>query len=531
MGPVTVLAEDDHAQCQRGARWCRRGELVPPRSRTGESLGIEATLWDAANKLRGNMDPGEYKHVALGLIFLKYVSDAFVERRHALASELRDPSSDKYLEDTSEHEEVLEDRDEYTAHAVFWVPVEARWDHIQAAAKQPDIGRRIDAAMDGIERENSALLGVLPKSFSRQELDVRRLGELVDLIGGIGLGSPEQRQGDVLGRVYEYFLGQFAAWEGKGGGEFYTPRSVVRLLVEILEPYNGRVYDPACGSGGMFVQAEAFVLAHGGSRDAISIFGQESNATTWRIAQMNLALRGIDANLGPEWGDTFHDDKHPDLRADFILANPPFNISDWGGERLREDKRWAYGSPPAGNANYGWLQHVIAKLTPRGHAGVVLANGSMSSVTNGEDVIRKALVDNDLIECMVALPGQLFFNTGIPACLWFLARDKGGDISRGQRDRHGETLFIDARTLGSLVTRVHRELSADEVGRIADAFKRWRRGDSYEDEKGFSASVQLADIAAHKYNLTPGRYVGSADNEIEQLPLEERVAALNLHLT
>jgi len=421
---------------------------VPPRSKASESLGIEATLWDAANKLRGNMDSAEYKHVALGLIFLKYVSDAFGEQRDLLDKTLNDPDSPEYVDDETDRQEILESRDEYLGAGVFWVPSEARWDGptgIQAGAKQPDIGRRIDAAMDAIERENPSLRGVLPKNYARQELDVRRLGELVDLISGIGLGTAEQRKGDVLGRVYEYFLGQFAANEGKGGGEFYTPRSVVRLLVEMLEPYEGRVYDPCCGSGGMFVQAEDFVLAHGGNKDAISVYGQESNATTWRIAKMNLALRGIEANLGAEWGDTFHDDKHPDLRADFILANPPFNISDWGGEQRRDDPRWAYGVPPATNANYGWLQHMLSRLAPHGRAGIVLANGSLTTTANGEGDIRRQLVEGDAVECIVALPSQLFYSTGIPVCLWILTRSKAGHD--GLRARHGETLFIDARRL------------------------------------------------------------------------------------
>ncbi len=488
---------------------------MPPRSKASESLGIEATLWNAANTLRGNMDSSEYKHVVLGLIFAKYVSDAFTERRESLRADLSDPTSDKYLDDPTEHEEVLEDRDEYLGQAVFWVPAEARWDGIQAAAKQSDIGRRIDNAMDAIERENPSLRGVLPKNYSRQELDVRRLGELVDLIGSIGLGTAQHRDSDVLGRVYEYFLGQFAASEGKGGGEFYTPRSVVRLLVEMLEPFKGRVYDPCCGSGGMFVQAEQFVIAHGGKRDAISVFGQESNPTTWRIAKMNLALRGIDANLGPEWGDSFHDDKHPDLRADFILANPPFNISDWGGERLREDKRWAYGLPPTSNANYAWLQHMVSKLAPLGSAGVVLANGSMSSTTNGEGEIRKALIEADVVECMIALPPQLFYSTGIPVCLWFLTRDK--TARRARRDRRGQVLFIDARQLGHMVSRVHRELSVEDLRLVADTFHAWRGEPDlpdYQDTPGFCASASTAAIREAAYALTPGRYIAQADREV-----------------
>ncbi len=489
---------------------------MPPRSKPTQSLGIEGTLWDAANKLRGNMDSAEYKHVALGLIFLKYVSDAFAEQWNLLETTLADPASPDYINDEADRQEVLENRDEYLGAGVFWVPAEARWDGargIQAGAKQADIGRRIDAAMDAIERENASLRGVLPKNYSRQELDVRRLGELVDLISGIGLGTAEQRKGDVLGRVYEYFLGQFAASEGKGGGEFYTPRSVVRLLVEMLQPYKGRVYDPACGSGGMFVQAEDFVLAHGGNRDAISVYGQESNPTTWRIAKMNLALRGIEANLGPEWGDTFHDDKHQDLRADFILANPPFNISDWGSEQRRDDPRWKFGTPPASNANYAWLQHIVSKLSPNGVAGVVLANGSMSSNSSGEGEIRRGLVDADSVECMVVLPTQLFFSTGIPVCLWLLAQDKSGQAD-GRRDRRSEVLFIDAREMGTMTTRVHRELTEQDIAEIAATFQAWRSPDGeYKDRPGFSASASIATIAEHRYLLTPGLYTGAADDE------------------
>ncbi len=505
---------------------------MPPRSKATQSLGIEATLWDAANKLRGNMDSAEYKHVALGLIFLKYVSDAFAEQRTALEQSLSDPSGDDYIEDEADRQDILESRDEYLGAGVFWVPAEARWDGpdgIQAGAKQADIGRRIDAAMDAIERENPSLRGVLPKNYSRQELDIRRLGELVDLIGGIGLGTAEQRKGDVLGRVYEYFLGQFAANEGKGGGEFYTPRSVVRLLVEMLEPYKGRVYDPCCGSGGMFVQAEDFVLAHGGNKDAISVYGQESNATTWRIAKMNLALRGIEANLGPEWGDTFHDDKHPDLRADFVLANPPFNISDWGGDQRRDDARWVYGVPPVGNANFAWLQHIVSKLAPQGVAGVVLANGSMSTNNSGEGDVRAALLEADLVECMIALPAQLFYSTGIPVCLWFLNRDKSPGGARAWRDRRHEVLFIDARSVGKMTTRVHREFTTEDIQKIAGTYHAWRgepgAGD-YIDIPGFCSSASLAEVRKHDYVLTPGRYVGSEASTTFDGDAAERLAAL-----
>src|SRR5436309_325276 len=375
----------------------------------GASLGFEAKLWQAADKLRGQMDAAEYKHVVLGLIFLKYVSDAFEERHQAI---------------TKESQADPEDRDEYAAESVFWVPKPARWPYLQANAKQPTIGKLVDDAMEAIERENPSLKGVLPKDYARPSLDKQRLGELIDLVGTIGLGDKENRSRDILGRVYEYFLGQFASAEGKKGGEFYTPRSVVRLLVEMIEPYKGRVYDPCCGSSGMFVQSEEFIRQHGGRIGDISIFGQESNPTTWKLAKMNLAIRGIEANLGPHHADTFHNDLHPDLRSDFILANPAFNMSDWGGERLREDARWKYGAPPVGNANFAWVQHIVHHLAPGGIAGFVLANGSMSSNQSNEGEIRKNIIEADLVDCMIALPPQLFYNTAIPACLWFLAKTK-----------------------------------------------------------------------------------------------------------
>src|SRR5213080_3401479 len=436
----------------------------------GANLGFEQKLWAAADKLRGHMDAAEYKHVVLGLIFLKYISDAFQERYEALkADKLADP----------------EDRDEYTAENVFWVPKEARWGHIQGKGKQTTIGKVIDDAMVAIEKENPSLKGVLPKDYNRPALDKQRLGELIDLIGSIGLGDKDSRSKDILGRVYEYFLGQFASAEGKKGGEFYTPRSVVRLLVEMIEPYKGRVYDPCCGSSGMLVQSEEFIREHGGRIGDISIYGQESNHTTWKLAKMNLAIRGIEANLGPHHADTFHNDLHPDLKADFILANPPFNMSDWGGNRLREDVRWKYGAPPVGNANFAWVQHMIHHLAPTGLAGFVLANGSISSNSSGEGDIRKAIIEADLVDCMVALPGQLFYSTQIPVCLWFLARDK----KNGRfRDRRGTTLFIDARKVGSMVDRVHRELTDDDLAKIAGTYHAWR-GDKdagdYADVPGF----------------------------------------------
>lgn len=496
--------------------------------RNGEPLGFEDTLWKAADKLRGSMDASEYKHVVLGLIFLKYIDDSFSERRQQLGADL----AAEGLEGET-LAELLESRDEYVAEGVFWVPPEARWDHLQAQAKQPEIGKLIDNAMDQVEVDNPSLRGVLPKTYSRPALDQRRLGELVDLIAGVGVGSSEHRERDVLGRVYEYFIGRFASAEGKGGGEFYTPRSVVKLLVEMIEPYRGRVYDPCFGSGGMFVQSENFVEAHGGKRNDISIFGEELNDTTWRLGKMNLAIRGIEADLGPRWGDSFHDDLHPDLKADYILANPPFNISDWGGDRLRDDPRWAYGTPPVSNANYAWLQHMAYHLSPRGVAGIVLANGSLSSQQSGEGQIRQAMVERDLVECIVALPGQLFYSTQIPASLWFLNRDKANGHSRPGtktwRDRRGEVLFIDARKLGMMVDRTHRELSEDDVAHIAATYHSWRAEPgtgTYQDVPGFCASATVTEISGHRFVLTPGRYVGAEEPEDDGEPAAEKIGRL-----
>jgi type I restriction enzyme M protein len=478
----------------------------------GANLGFEEKLWLAADKLRGQVDAAEYKHIVLGLVFLKYISDAFEEQHRRLEA---DPYAD------------AEDPDEYLAEGIFWVPEPARWSRLQAQAKLPTIRTALDEAMAAIEAANpKSLKGVLPKDYARSSVDPTRIGELIDLIGTVGLGDEASRSQDILGRVYEYFLGRFASAEGKGGGEFYTPRSVVRLLVEMLEPYQGRVYDPCCGSGGMFVQSEEFIQAHGGRRDAISIFGQESNATTWRLCKMNLAIRGIEVNLGDAPADTFHADKHKDLRADFILANPPFNVSDWGGERLREDARWQYGTPPVGNANFAWVQHIIARLAPTGHAGFVLANGSMSSNTSGEGDIRRAIVEADLVDCMVALPPQLFYSTGIPACLWFLSRNKA---TGPYRDRRKETLFIDARKLGHLVDRTHRELTDEEIARIAQTYHAWRGeadAGEYTDIPGFCKSATTDEIASHGYVLTPGRYVGAEEIEDDDEPFEEKMARL-----
>ena len=500
------------------------------------NLGFEEKLWAAADKMRGHMDAAEYKHVALGLIFLKHISDSFEERHRYLLDEAKNPRSSLYVKEEAARYRVAEDRDEYLAENVFWVPRLARWLNLQNNAKQANIGQLIDDAMDAIEKENPRLKGVLPKNYGRPDLDKQRLGELIDLIGTITLGGSEAQSKDILGRVYEYFLGRFAAAEGKGGGEFYTPRCVVRLLVSMIEPYKGRVYDPCCGSGGMFVQSEEFVQAHGGGRDDIAIYGQESNPTTWRLCSMNLAIRGIDGNLGPHHGDSFHNDLHKDLKADYILANPPFNISDWGGERLREDVRWKYGVPPAGNANFGWVQHIIHHLAPNGIAGFVLANGSMSSMTGGEGEIRKSLVEADLVDCMIALPGQLFYTTPIPVCLWFLARNKSnGKGVKGQllRDRRGETLFIDARKMGTLIDRVHRDLTAEDIERIARTYHAWRGekdAGKYKDEAGFCKSATTEEIRQHSHVLTPGRYVGAADVEDDDEPFGRKMKRLTATL-
>ncbi len=492
------------------------------KNNNGDTLDFRAKLWTMADKLRNNMDAAEYKHVVLGLLFLKYISDAFEEKHQALLAEA-DKGADP------------EDRDEYLADNIFWVPKEARWSFLQGKAKQPEIGKLIDDAMVAIERDNKSLKGVLPKTYARPALDKRRLGELIDVVGTIGLGGAENRSKDMLGRVYEYFLSEFASAEGKKGGQFYTPRSVVQTLVTMLAPYRGRVLDPACGSGGMFVQSERFIEAHGGRIGDISIYGQESNPTTWRLAKMNLAIRGIDANLGPQWGDSFHRDYHKDLKADYVLANPPFNDSDWGGERLRDDVRWAYGVPPVSNANFAWVQHFIHHLSPKGTAGFVLANGSMSSQSSGEGEIRKSLVEADLVDCIVALPGQLFYSTQIPVCLWFVTRDKrNGKGLEGKklRDRRGKTLFIDARKLGTLVDRVHRDLSQEDIDKIAGAYHKWRGdGDGdYADVPGFCKEASTEEIAKHDFVLTPGRYVGAEAVEDDGVPFEDKMAALTVEL-
>ena len=493
------------------------GKKAAGAGKNGATVGYEAQLWQMADALRGSMDAGEYKHVVLGLIFLKYISDAFEEQHARLVA---DPGAD------------AEDPDEYRAFSIFWVPPEARWSNLKAQAKQPNIGKVVDDAMANIERDNTSLKGVLPKDYARPGLDKTRLGQLIDLISNIRVGDEEARAKDVLGRVYEYFLSQFASKEGKKGGEFYTPRSVVRLLVEMLEPYRGRVYDPCCGSSGMFVQSVEFIRAHsngngngGKARADISIYGQESNYTTWRLAKMNLAIRGIDSGQIAQ-GDTFHNDRHPDLKADFILANPPFNISDWGGERLTGDRRWQYGVPPKGNANFAWVQHIAYHLAPAGVAGFVLANGSMSSNQSGEGEIRKNLIEADLVDCMVAMSGQLFYSTQIPVCLWFLARDRRNGKFR---DRRGEVLFIDARKLGRLVDRTHRELADEDIAKIAGTYHAWRgekEAGEYADVPGFCRAAPLEEIRKHGHVLTPGRYVGAAAQEDDGEPFEGKMRRL-----
>jgi type I restriction enzyme M protein len=525
--------------------------MAKTKATTAANLGFEDKLWAAADKLRGNMDAAEYKHVVLGLIFLKYISDAFMEKFTALQNDkLADP----------------EDKDEYLADNIFWVPPEARWSYLQKNAKRPEIGTLVDDAMAAIERDNRVLKGVLPKDYARPALDKARLGEIIDLIATIGLGDEKSRQQDILGRVYEYFLAKFAAAEGKLGGQFYTAQCVVRLLVEMLEPYKGRVFDPCCGSGGMFVQAAKFVQAHASSNGngkkakvspsvqrEISIYGQESNYTTWRLALMNLAIRGIDAKI--EWGDSFQDDKHKGLKADYIIANPPFNMEDWGYSKVKSDVRWKrfdqpsgnaqFSLPPGGerkqkdgsfvhvdggNANYAWILHFLHHLAPHGTAGFVLANGSLTSNTSGEGDIRKAIIEADMLDCIVALPGQLFYTTPIPVCLWFLTRNKGADKERGFRARHGETLFVDARKMGVLTDRTHRELAEDDIAEIANTYHAWRGekdAGKYEDVAAFCKSAALKDIEAHSHVLTPGRYVGAEEIEDDGIPFEERMVELS----
>ena len=480
-----------------------------------ENNELEKTLFAAADKLRNNMDAAEYKHVVLGLIFLKYISDAF------------NTLHEKLVQGEGEFEGAdPEDIDEYKAKNVFFVPEEARWQFLLNKARQPEIGKYIDDAMDAIERLNPSLRGVLPKIYADRDLNKQSLGDLIDLIGNIGFSKTAHPSQDLLGRVYEYFLGQFADQEGKRGGQFYTPRHVVQLLVELIEPFQGRVYDGCCGSGGMFVQSERFVREHQGNVRNLSIFGQESNPTTLRLARMNLAIRGIDAKL--ELGDTFLDDRHPDLKADFILANPPFNVSDWNGELLRQDGRWQYGIPPVGNANYAWLQQFAYKLSPSGTAAVVMANGSMNSNTSGEGDIRRSMIEGGIVDCMVALPGQLFYNTMIPVCLWILARDR---TNHKFRDRSGEILFIDARNLGSMITRRNKIMTGEDIAKIAGTYHAWRgEGGVYEDTPGFCKTATLEEVRQNGYVLMPGRYVGAEEAEDDGVPFEEKMADLTEQL-
>lgn len=473
------------------------------------NVGFEEQLWQAADKLRSNMDAAEYKHVVLGLIFLKYVSDSFKEKYEMLKAE-------GYGDE--------EDRDEYIAENIFWVPKEARWENIKAHATSTDIGEIIDKAMETIEKENDILKGILTKNYSRRELDKTRLGELVTIFTNIDVGTTVAQERDVLGRVYEYFLGKFASAEGKLGGEFYTPSCIVRTLVEMIEPFEGQIFDPACGSGGMFCQSARFVKEHQGNIRDISIFGQESNPTTWKLAKMNLAIRGLEANIGKHNADSFHDDQHKALKANYILANPPFNISDWGGERIHDDVRWKYGTPPTGNANYAWLQHMIHHLNPIGGvAGTVLANGSLSTNTSNEGVIRKNMITDDVVECIVSMPGQLFYSTGIPVSLWIMRKGK----SNGAK---GKILFIDARNLGYMVDRKLRELSEDDIQKIASTYQNWRHENNYEDIQGFCKSATLEEVAAQDYILTPGRYVGIEEQEEDGEPFEEKMTRLSSEL-
>lgn len=517
-GLVVILQynHDSDAGEMQSALHSIGGHMARPRKDSAANVGFEAELWKAADALRGSMDSGEYKHVVLGLLFLKYISDAF-EEQHALLEADRDKGADP------------EDPDEYRAINTFWVPKDARWSLLKANAKQPTIGQMVDEAMTAIERDNPSLKGVLPKDYARPGLDKTRLGQLVDMVSNIAVGDRASRSKDVLGRTYEYFLSQFASAEGKKGGEFYTPQCIVRLLVQMLAPYKGRVYDPCCGSGGMFVQSEKFIEEHGGRIGDISVWGQESNYTTWRLAKMNLAIRGIDANIAH--GDTFHNDGHPDLKADYVLANPPFNDSDWNGDLLKEDKRWTCGVPPKGNANFAWVQHFISHLAPTGTAGFVLANGSMSSSQSGEGEIRKSIVEADLVDCMVALPGQLFYSTQIPVCLWFVSRDKHNNRFR---DRKGEILFIDARQMGSMVDRTHREMTADDIAKITEIYHLWRQDPhlegEYEDIAGFCKSVEISEIREHGYVLTPGRYIGAPDTEEDAEPFDEKMQRLTTAL-
>lgn len=476
-----------------------------------KELSIEDKLWQTADALRGSMDASEYRNVVLGLIFLKYVSDSFEEKRSEILK--------------SDFPEDAEDPDMYLSENIFWVPKEARWSLIKNEAKTPQIGEIIDKAMEAIERENDAMKGVLSKNYASPDLDKSRLGQVVDLISQIDVGSKDAQGTDVLGRVYEYFLQQFASKEGKHGGEFYTPRSIVRTLVEMIEPYKGRIYDPAAGSGGMFVQSEEFIKEHQGIISDLSVYGQEYNPTTWKLAKMNLAIRGIDNDFGSHQADTFTNDLHKGMRFDYILANPPFNVKNWNGEKLREDSRWKYGVPPVNNANYAWIEHIISKLAPDGKAGFVLANGSLSTSNKEELAIRKAIIDDDKIDAIVAMPEKMFYSTGIPVSLWFIDMNKE---SSDERKRTGETLFIDARNMGEMADRTHREFSKEDIQKIADTYHNYRgtTENEYKDVAGYSKVATIEEIAKNDYVLTPGRYVGLAERKDDGEPYEVKMKRL-----
>ena len=494
---------------------------MPKKSNT-KKVDFKETLWKSADKLRNQMDAAEYKHIVLGLIFLKYISDTFDIQKNKIKQMVSDPKSDLFIsEDPKVYEKELEDRDYYTKDNVFWVPQKARWEKIRAQAKQPDIGSIIDKSMVEIENENKSLQGKLDKRFGRTQLEAGKLGELIDLISKIGF-TDEQKASDLLGEVYEYFLGQFATAEGKKGGQFYTPGHIVKTLVAVLSPHKGRIYDPCCGSGGMFVQSEEFVKSHGGKIDDVSIYGQESNPTTWRLAAMNLAIRGLAVDLGKTHGDTFANDQFSDLKFDYIMANPPFNISDWGGEKYENDVRWKYGRPPEKNANYAWLQHILWKLKSSGQAGIVLANGSMSSNSSNEGQIREAMIEGDVVEIMISLPAQLFLNTQISCCLWFLTNDK----TKNGRDRRNETLFIDAKNLGVMKTKALKILTNEDIQKISNTVSSWRKEEGYRDIEGFCKSSKLEEIKKNDFILTPGRYVGFKDNEISKVSFEEKFSKL-----
>lgn len=517
---------------------------------------LDKKLWNAADKLRSTLDASQYKHAVLGLLFVKYVSDSFGIRQLELTEQFKDPEYDYFLdpeeydsddEYQAEIADELEIRDYYTEKNVFWVPQLARWQTLRDNATLPpgteieivngkkhiytfrSVGRLIDDALDAIEKDNPKLKGVLNKSYGRLQIDQSKLIELINLLSEIPFAHESLQAKDILGHVYEYFLGQFALAEGKKGGQFYTPKSIVSLIVEMLQPFQGRVYDPAMGSGGFFVQSENFIKEHGGRLGNVSIYGQEYNHTTWQLAAMNMVIRGLDFNFGKEPANTFTNDQHPDLRADYIMANPPFNMKEWDTGVSDDDPRWQYGKPPSGNANFAWLQHMLYHLAPGGSMGLLLANGSMSSNTNNEGIIRKALVENDLVECMVALPGQLFTNTQIPACIWFLTRNK--KERKGFRDRSGEVLFIDARNLGYMKDRVLRDFKKEDIERIAGTFHAWRKDEEYENEAGFCKSATLEEIGKHDHVLTPGRYVGAAAEENDGEPFADKMARLTVQLS